>query len=74
MSYQEYKANPRIIDRGGAGEWVEAGKPTLADRAARERQRLLADPPEPILAPALLAEVRVIMTVYATAHGVASLH
>ena len=64
---------PRIIDRGGAGEWVEAGKPTLADRAARERQRLLADPPEPILAPALLAEVRVIMTVYATAHGVASL-
>jgi trimethylamine--corrinoid protein Co-methyltransferase len=64
---------PRVIDRGGAEEWIEAGKPSLADRAARERQRLLADSPGPILAPTLLAELCVIMTRYASAHGLTSL-
>jgi trimethylamine--corrinoid protein Co-methyltransferase len=63
---------PRIIDRGGADEWIEAGKPSLADRAALERQRLLAGPPEPILAPDLLAECRAIMTRYAAPHGMTS--
>ena len=63
---------PRIIDRGGADEWFEAGKPSLADRAALERQRLLAGAPEPILPPDLLAECRAIMKRYAAPHGMTS--
>jgi len=64
---------PRIIDRGGAAEWVDAGKPSLADRAARERQRLLDGSGEPILGPDVLAELRAISTHHAAAHGVTSL-
>jgi trimethylamine--corrinoid protein Co-methyltransferase len=64
---------PRIIDRGEAAEWIEAGKPSLADRAALERQKLLAGISEAILAPALLAELRTIMTRHAAAQGVTSL-
>jgi len=64
---------PRIMDRGGANEWIESGKPSLADRASLERQRLLAGAPEPILAPDLLAELRVIVTRHAAARGLTSL-
>ena len=64
---------PRIIDRGGADEWIAAGKPSLADRAALERQKLLAGPPEPILPPDLLAEFRTIMARHGTPHGLTSL-
>jgi len=52
---------------------MEAGKPSLADRAARERHRLLAGAPEPILEPNSLAELRMICTRQAVAHGVTSL-
>jgi len=64
---------PRIIDRGGADDWMAAGKPSLADRAAVERERVLAGAPEPILAPEILAEFRAIMKRHAAAHGLTSL-
>jgi trimethylamine--corrinoid protein Co-methyltransferase len=60
---------PKIIDRGGAEEWIDAGKPTLADRAATERKRLLEEGAEPILAPGLLSELRAIMRSHASAYG-----
>ena len=64
---------PRIIDRGGAEEWKEAGKPTLADRAASERKKLLAGSPEPILASNLLMELRTIMVRHGAAYGMTAL-
>ncbi len=64
---------PKIIDRGGAGEWIDAGKPTLADRAAAERKRLLEGSAEPILAPNLLAEFRAIMLSHGSAYGMTAL-
>ena len=64
---------PRLIDRGGAAEWQEEGKPTLADRAAREREALLAGPAEPILEPDLLAGLQAIMVRHAALYGVTTL-
>jgi trimethylamine---corrinoid protein Co-methyltransferase len=64
---------PRIIDRGGADEWIEAGKPSLADRAVLEGQRLLAGSPEPVLCPDLQAEFRTIMSRHASQYGRTSL-
>jgi trimethylamine--corrinoid protein Co-methyltransferase len=64
---------PRIIDRGDAGEWISAGRPTLADRAAMERERLLAGPPEPILPADVLRELRSIMLSHAVPYGLTTL-
>ncbi len=60
---------PRIIDRGGADEWIAAGKPSLADRASLECQKLLAGAPEPILPPEMLAEFRTIMMRHGAPYG-----
>jgi len=60
---------PKIIDRGRAEEWIDAGKPTLADRAATERKRLLEESAESILSPGLLSELRAIMRSHASAYG-----
>jgi len=64
---------PRLIDRGGADDWTREGKPTLADRAARECEQLLSSPAEPVLAPEILSGLRLIMERHASAHGVTAL-
>jgi trimethylamine--corrinoid protein Co-methyltransferase len=64
---------PRIIDRGNAQQWQAAGKPTLADRAAREVERLLAGEGAPLLEAPLRRELHDIMLSHARRHGMGTL-
>jgi trimethylamine--corrinoid protein Co-methyltransferase len=60
---------PSVIDRGNAQQWAEAGRPTLADRAAVHAARLLSGE-EPPPADSLREELTRIMKAHAQRLGV----
>lgn len=62
---------PRVIDRGGPEEWLAEGKPTLADRAAAERERLAGATADYSLDPQVLQGLREIMMARGKPYGLA---
>ena len=61
------------MDRGKYGQWVADGKPTLADRAHRRVQELLAGPAEGALSDGLMTELQAIMTDHVRHYGMEKL-
>ena len=64
---------PRVMDRGDYSQWEASGKPSLADRASLEVNRLLSAPAEPLLDPALRHELTEIMLGHGRAFGLTAL-
>lgn len=60
---------PKIIDRGTSQQWVDAGRPTLADRASKEVQSLLSRDEAPILQPETRNALNEIMGSHAMRFG-----
>jgi trimethylamine--corrinoid protein Co-methyltransferase len=60
---------PKIIDRGNAQQWIESGKPELADRAAKRVDELLAQKDEPFLDARTMNELHRIMAGHARKYG-----
>ncbi len=71
--YRKEQMYPKIIDRGNYQQWVDAGKPTLADRASRRAELLLKAPPVPVTGGALARELEAIMLAHARKYGMSSL-
>jgi len=68
--YRPEHALPHIIDRGDHHQWEDEGKPTLADRASREVERLLSHEPRYRIDRDLSNELRGIMSAHAHRYGV----
>jgi trimethylamine--corrinoid protein Co-methyltransferase len=64
---------PKVINRDGYERWVESGKPSLADRASLQVEKLLQEGEEPILSSDLKGELRKIMEHHACKFGLAEL-
>jgi trimethylamine--corrinoid protein Co-methyltransferase len=62
-------AYPKVLDRGNYQQWVEAGKPALAPRAARQVQTLLAEQEPPVLEQGIRQELLQIMAAHAKRFG-----
>jgi len=71
--HQVEQRYPRVINRDGYGGWVQSGKPSLADRASLEVERLLEEGEEPILSVDVRSELRKIMERHARKFGLADL-
>ena len=64
---------PAIINRDGYQQWIDEGKPTLADRAAAKVEEFLGGDRDPVLSPEVVRDVRRIMEQYAKLSGFATL-
>jgi len=64
---------PKIVDRGNHQQWADGGKPTLADRAAKEVERLLSQPAAPLVEKGLADELQRIMSSHAKQYGMEKL-
>jgi trimethylamine--corrinoid protein Co-methyltransferase len=62
-----------IINRDGYEQWIQSGKPTLADRASERVQLLLGGGPKPILSDELRTYLAAIMESHARSSGMAHL-
>ena len=71
--YRKEQFYPAIIDRGTYSQWVESGKPSLADRAERRVDALLAHDTGPVLEPGMQRELEGIMLAHARSVGADSL-
>ena len=60
---------PRLVDRGKYGQWVADGKPSLAERAHKRVEEILAGPVISSLAPEIGAELRKIMEQHGRRYG-----
>ena len=70
LEEQKYSA---IINRDGYQQWIDEGKPTLADRAAAKVEEFLGGDRDPLLSPEVVRDVRRIMEQYAKLSGFATL-
>jgi trimethylamine--corrinoid protein Co-methyltransferase len=71
--YQIEQAYPHIIDRGNQQQWLDSGKPTLADRAAERIEDLLAQRTETMLPTTTANELGNIMRSHAKRFGMETL-
>jgi trimethylamine--corrinoid protein Co-methyltransferase len=71
--YRKEQTYPKIIDRGNYQQWVDAGKPTLADRASKRAELLLKTPPTPSADETLRRELEAIMLAHARKYGMSRL-
>ncbi len=71
--FREEQHVPTVVDRGKYGQWVADGKPSLAGRAHRRVEEILADPEMMTLSPELFAELQAIMEHYGRQYGLARL-
>jgi len=69
----EEQKYPAIINRDGYQQWIDEGKPTLADRAAARVEEFLGGDRDPVLSPEVVRDVRRIMEQYAKLSGFATL-
>lgn len=67
--FREEQYIPGLVDRGKYGQWVADGKPSLADRAHRRVEELLAEPEVCDLSPEVLGELRAIMERHGKKYG-----
>lgn len=61
---------PQVINRDSYDQWVESGKPSLAERASSEVEKLLNEEETPVLSTELKSELRKIAEQYARHSGV----
>ncbi len=71
--YRKEQFYPAVSDRGTYQQWVDAGKPSLAERASRRVADLLAGDDTPVVAPEMQVELEKIMLAHAKKHGMAGL-
>jgi trimethylamine--corrinoid protein Co-methyltransferase len=64
---------PQVINRDGYEEWARSGKPSLAERASLEVEKLLKEKAEPIVTDEVKRELRGIMGRHARQFGLAEL-
>ncbi|RPH37312.1 hypothetical protein EHM92_03000, partial [bacterium] len=67
--FREEQHVSRIVDRGKYGQWVADGKPSLAARAHKRVEELLAVPAASGLPSGVLAELRAIMGRHGQRYG-----
>jgi trimethylamine--corrinoid protein Co-methyltransferase len=64
---------PQVINRDGYQQWVDSGKPSLAERASSQVERLMKEKGDPVLSSGLKNELRAIMEKHAQRHGLEKL-
>jgi trimethylamine--corrinoid protein Co-methyltransferase len=60
---------PHVINRDGYQQWVDSGKPSLAERASSQVEKLMKEKEEPVLSSELTSELRGIMEGHAKQLG-----
>jgi trimethylamine--corrinoid protein Co-methyltransferase len=68
--FQVEHVYPKLMDRGNAQQWEEAGKPTLADRASKQVKELLATEDDVLISKELGSELTRIMSSYGKRFGI----
>jgi trimethylamine--corrinoid protein Co-methyltransferase len=71
--YRTELTYPKIFDRGNYQQWENAGKPTLAERARKQVEKILAQKDTPILNDGVRTELGNIMGSYAKKFGLEKL-
>jgi trimethylamine--corrinoid protein Co-methyltransferase len=64
---------PHVINREGYQQWVDSGKPSLAERASSQVEKLLKEKGDPVLSSGLKSELREIMEKHAQRYGLETL-
>jgi trimethylamine--corrinoid protein Co-methyltransferase len=71
--HQVEQRYPQVINRDGYEGWVRSGKPSLAERASLQVEKLLEEGEKSILSPDLQGELKGIMERHARKFGLAEL-